>query len=81
MDLIIGGHYQALLNEPVKKGNALIVQAGGNLQYVGKLVLRFDKDKKLKDYSHEKIPLINEIPDDPQIKFLIEDHKNAVKQK
>lgn len=81
LDLIIGGHSQTLLNEPLKKGNILIVQSGGNLQYAGKLILRFDKDKKLRDYSYELFPLVNEIPDDPQVKSLIQEYKNIIQQK
>ncbi|MBU2574720.1 MAG: redoxin domain-containing protein [Elusimicrobia bacterium] len=80
-DLIIGGHSQELLNKPLKAGNALIVQSGGNLQYAGKIVLRFDGNKKLSDYAYEPAPLTNEIPNDPQIESLIKARKTAAKQK
>lgn len=80
-DLIIGGHSQTLLNKPIKAGGALIAQAGGNLQQAGKIVLRFDGDRKLSGYTYEIVPLINEIPDDPQVKALIGEYKAAAKQK
>jgi len=78
IDLIIGGHSQTLLNKPLKINNTLIVQSGGNLQYAGKIVLKFDKDKKLINYDYEIIPLVKEIPDDPEISELIKE--NSVKK-
>ena len=80
-DLIIGGHSQELLNKPLKAGNALVVQSGDNLQHAGKIVLRFDANKKLSDYTYELSPLLNEIPNDPQIEALIKAYKTAAKQK
>ncbi|MBI4802785.1 MAG: redoxin domain-containing protein [Elusimicrobia bacterium] len=80
-DLIIGGHSQTLLNRPIKAGGALIAQAGGNLQQAGKIVLRFDGNRELSSYTYEIVPLINEIPDDPQVKALIGEYKTAAKQK
>ena len=80
-DLIIGGHSQELLNKPLKAGNTLIIQSGGNLQHVGKIILRFDGNKKLSDYAYETAPLLNEIPNDPQIEALIRNYKNQIKQK
>ncbi|MCX5785106.1 MAG: redoxin domain-containing protein [Elusimicrobia bacterium] len=77
-DLIIGGHSQELLNKPLKAGNALIIQSGSNLQHAGKIVLRFDGNKKLSNYDYEIAPLVNEIPDAPQIEALLKDYKNQV---
>lgn len=78
-DLIIGGHSQTLLNKPIKAGGALIAQAGGNLQQAGKIVLRFNGNRKLSGYTYEIVPLINKIPDDPQLKALIGEYKTAAK--
>lgn len=81
IDLIIGGHSQTLLNKLVKIKHTLIVQAGGNLQYAGKIVLKFDKDKKLINYNYEVVPLVREIPDAPEIKALIEEQEKSVSGK
>ena len=77
IDLIIGGHSQTLLKNPMKIGNSLIVQAGSKLRQVGKIILRFNDDKKLANYDYEIIPLINKIPDNPQMKALIKEYKKA----
>ncbi len=76
IDLIIAGHSQGLLNKPVKAGNAIIVQSGGNIQNLGRLVLRFDSKGKLLGYSHDIFPLTNDIPDFPQIAAILKDAKN-----
>lgn len=63
IDLIIGGHSQEVLKKSAKSGNALIVQSGGNVQNVGRVILRFDSEKKLLGHSYDIIPLTNDIPD------------------
>ena len=77
IDLIIAGHSQELLKKPIKAGNALIVQSGGNLQNLGRIVLRFDGKRKLSDYAYEIFPLTNDIPDSPQVLALIKESKSV----
>lgn len=77
IDLIIAGHSQELLKRPVKAGNALIVQSGGNLQNMGRIILRFDSKGKFLDYLHDIFPLTNDIPDSPQIEAILKESKNA----
>ncbi len=77
IDLIIGGHSQELLKRPVKAGNALIVQSGGNIQNVGRIVLRFDSKGKFLDYSHDIFPLTNDMPDSPLIAAILKESKNT----
>ncbi|OGS55080.1 MAG: hypothetical protein A3J79_01190 [Elusimicrobia bacterium RIFOXYB2_FULL_62_6] len=81
LDLVIGGHSQEVLAKPLKAGNALIVQSGDNLQNAGKIVLRFDGNRKFTDYAYELAPLTNDLPDDPQIAALIKNSKTPAKQK
>ncbi|MDD5688405.1 MAG: redoxin domain-containing protein [Elusimicrobia bacterium] len=81
IDVIIGGHSQTLLGNPTKIGNTLIVQAGDNGKYVGKLLLKFDESKKIISFENELTPLTKEIPDDSEVKNLIAEyhlsHKNT----
>lgn len=77
IDLIIGGHSQELLKKPVKVGNTLIVQSGGNIQNVGRIVLRFDGKGGLLDYAHEVFPLSNDILDSPRIAAILKESKKA----
>jgi len=75
IDLIVAGHSQELLKSPVKAGNALIVQSGGNLQNLGRIILRFDAKGRLSGYSHDIFPLTNDIPDSPQIAAILKESK------
>jgi len=77
IDLVIAGHSQELLKKPVKEGNAIIVQSGGNIQNVGRLILRFNDKGKLLDYSHDIFPLTNDIPDSPLIAAILRDFKKV----
>ncbi|MBI4802152.1 MAG: redoxin domain-containing protein [Elusimicrobia bacterium] len=78
IDLIIAGHSQELLKSPVKAGNALIVQSGGNLQNLGRLILRFDGGKPV-DHSYEVFPLTNDIPNSPQVEAILQESKKAIR--
>ncbi|MFH0947723.1 MAG: redoxin domain-containing protein [Elusimicrobiota bacterium] len=80
IDIIIGGHSQTLLEKPLKIGNTLIVQAGPNAQNVGKLVLKFNENKKIISYDYEIIPLTKDIPDDPPVRTLIDEYKKKIKK-
>ncbi len=43
IDIIVGGHTQTLMEKPLKSGNAVIVQAGKNGEYAGRITLTRDK--------------------------------------
>ena len=77
IDLIIAGHSQEIIKRPVKAGLALIVQSGGNLQNLGRIVLRFDDKRKLSDYAYEIFPLTNDIPNSPQVEALIKESESV----
>ncbi|OGS46061.1 MAG: hypothetical protein A2539_03490 [Elusimicrobia bacterium RIFOXYD2_FULL_34_15] len=81
IDVIIGGHSQTYLTKPNKVGNTLIVQAGGNCQNIGKLVIKFDENKKITSYDYELVPLTKDIPDYPPVRSLIDEYKNTTKKK
>jgi len=46
LDLIVGGHSHTFIKEGLKEGNALIVQSGYRGDYVGRVDLLWDKQKK-----------------------------------
>lgn len=55
-DAIIGGHSHTLLEQPLMINDVMVVQAGSNLKYVGKLTLKI-KDGKVVSKTDEIIPL------------------------
>ncbi|MEW6556874.1 MAG: redoxin domain-containing protein [Elusimicrobiota bacterium] len=81
IDVIVGGHSQTLIDkEPLKIGKTFIVQAGQDGQNIGKLVLKFDITKKIASYQYEIVPLTKDIPDDPQVRNLINEYKQKIKK-
>lgn len=78
IDVIVGGHTQVLLWEPLKVGGAdrvqgtLIVQAGPDGEYVGRLDLKVDRKGRIVETRNQIIPLDGYVPDDPEIARIVE---------
>src|SRR6056297_4097903 len=59
IDAIIGGHSHTVVQNPPIVNNTLVTQAGGDLEYLGKVTLTFDENKNLVDKTGELIKLEN----------------------
>lgn len=76
IDIIIGGHDGKVLYDPVQAAKVLILQAGDRGQYVGKLTLELDGQKKISSYRNELIPVDHEIyTPDPYVQGLLKDYQ------
>lgn len=61
IDIIIGGHSHTRLFQPQNINNTIIVQAGSYTQFVGKLEIEFDTDKKkIVTYKGELVTIESE---------------------
>lgn len=67
IDVIIGGHSQTLLKDPMKIDSTIVCQAGANGQYLGKLRIFFDKNNKIASYDNTLIALSKDIKDNTEI--------------
>ncbi|MFH1007679.1 MAG: metallophosphatase [Candidatus Latescibacterota bacterium] len=67
IDLIVGGHTQLLLLEPLKHGETMIVQAGPDGEYLGRLELTLDHQGRILATQNQLIPLDSQVQDDPEI--------------
>jgi len=76
--MIIGGHSQTLLKEPVLINNTYIVQAGKAGYRVGVLKLKI-KNAKISQLDNQLILLDKKINNHPEIMKLINEYKNRVK--
>ena len=79
IDLIIGGHSQEALSQPVEKNNTLIVQAGSQGQYVGRADFEF-RNGNLTLANYELIPVNHQNdekqwPEDPDMLNLLSPYK------
>lgn len=80
IDIIVGGHSQVELEQPVLIGKSIIVQAGGNGGYVGKLDLRYSNGKT-QVVKNQLIPLNSTIKDHPGLKEMVDEFLLHSKQK
>lgn len=71
VDLIVGGHTHEALQEPESVNGVIIVQAGSNCRYLGRLDLTVDADS-VADYKGNLIPMLTEgIVPDSQISAMV----------
>jgi len=69
VDIIIGGHSHTILDQPVKKNNILIAQAGVGSDQIGRFdIIVDDNTNSIIDYSWQLIP-INESLAKPDVKL------------
>ncbi|MFQ6613380.1 MAG: hypothetical protein ACE5D1_00920 [Fidelibacterota bacterium] len=71
IDVIIGGHSQTVVKDPVETQNTLVVQAGKEGYYTGVVEIRLDRQRKITGKSGYLVPMTLEMPDDPRIMELI----------
>lgn len=70
IDLIISGHTQEVVKDPVKIGNTYLFEAGSDGYYLGNISLSFNKNKKIQSLNYQLIPMALELPNDPEISKL-----------
>ena len=71
IDLIIGGHSQTLLEEAIDVSGCRIVQAGKGGGRVGEIILTFDEEKVLKNFTYGLIEMDENYPIPENIKPII----------
>ncbi len=97
LHVIVGGYSHTLLTEPVVEKNKdgaiagpIIVQAGSQGLYLGRLDLTLDsqRDPKTKkeeywvsDYKYQLIPITSDLPEDPKMTALLERYRGHLKAK
>lgn len=80
VDVIVGGHSQTLLKDPVKKGDTLIVQAGANGAHIGILELSVSGGKIISFTNSFRLPDEFQPEDNPAIRRLIDEYRREVEK-
>ena len=75
LDIIVSGGTTELLESPVQVGDTLVVQAGYNGEWLGRLDVGLASAGKLTEPKVQIITLGPEIADDPDLAQLVEDYK------
>lgn len=71
IDIIVGGSGGQLLNQPLIVGKTLIIQAGYDGEWLGRLDVSFDAQGKASDPKAELIVLGPEVADNPELAALV----------
>lgn len=84
-DVIICGHGDDRTDEPLLVNGTYIMKSGPNGEYVGRLVLKLDKDKRIRNAEGSVVFLDAEVPEDEELLSLmneyrdrLEDHKDEL---
>lgn len=80
IDAIIGAHSHTVVEDPPLVNDALIAQAGDDLNYLGKIVLTFDENKNLVDKTGELIKLEDVEEKDEAVQEKIASYQNDVEE-
>lgn len=78
IDIIIGGHSHTVLTEPTIENDTIICQAGGYGEYLGELVINYDKKRNIiKDFKGRLIPAANFPPHHKISDIILRNSKEA----
>lgn len=78
IDVIVGGHTQTFVKEPVLVGRTLIVQAGKNSEHLGMLTLDLE-GRRIREFTNTLIPLDKRVSPDPEVERLAAEYVDLLK--
>lgn len=81
IDLILGGHDHIITEDPVFVNGTPIVHVGAWGQKIGLYQLTLTSAKNTYFTGHQIIPITQDIPEDPAMKFAIEGYSKEIEQK
>jgi 5'-nucleotidase / UDP-sugar diphosphatase len=73
IDVIVGGHSHTKIDQPIKIGNTIVVQAGEFAHYLGKLHL-FVNGGSVTGYNYQLMPVDQNVPAEPTISGMLPTH-------
>lgn len=82
IDIGLSSHTHNRIHEPVKVGDAYVIQSGSHGSFLGRIDLTFDE--KVRSIKHELIEITPEIPEDPHMSGLVdqalEEHREMLEE-
>ena len=79
LDLIVSGHTHSLLEEVLEVNNTLIVQAGANGAFMGRLSIKTVNGKRT-GYDYELIKIDDRYEADEEVFAMIEEQKSSIEE-
>ncbi len=77
IDIIIAGHCNTVLLQPIHIGNTLIVEAGSYTKYLGKLEI-YVEERKASLRNYQLIPIDDTIPKNEAIQAILNDYISII---
>ncbi|TET44884.1 bifunctional metallophosphatase/5'-nucleotidase [Candidatus Aerophobetes bacterium] len=77
IDIIIAGHCNTALLQPIHIGNTLIVEAGSYTKYLGKLEV-YVEERKVSLRNYQLIPIDDTIPKNEAIQAILNDYISVI---
>jgi len=77
IDIILAGHCETVLAQPIYVNKTIIVEAGSRTKYLGKLELSVNEGK-VSLQGYQLIPIDKTIPEDNTIQRIIDEYKSVV---
>lgn len=74
IDIIVGGHSHTILREPLKEDHTIVCQAGYFGEYLGELVIEYDRPRKRIAGFKGRLIASKKYPPHPKIMKLISDY-------
>ncbi len=71
VDIDLSSHTHNRIHEPVRVGDAIVIQSGSHGSFLGRIDLEFDG--VIQSLKHELIEIVPEIPEDEQMKELVDE--------
>jgi 5'-nucleotidase / UDP-sugar diphosphatase len=78
IDVIVSAHSHTVFPQPILRGGALIVSAGSQGEFLGRLEVAWTKTGGCRLVSYALRPIVPEIPDDPKVLATILEFKVAI---
>ncbi len=77
LDVVVGGHSHTKVEEAVRAGGAVVVQASGYGEYLGRLDLVIDGGK-VTHHDYALIPMDASVPEDPSVAAVVADYQSRL---
>lgn len=80
IDILVSGHTHNRMDHVIKENGTIIFQSGCHGSFVGKLVAKVS-DRKIVSFEHSLIPIDESIPEDSDLKTLVENTVSPLRNK
>lgn len=79
IDIVISGHGRKIMREPIASNGTVLIQCSAGGEYLGRIDIKLDENKRITNVDGEAIPLTDQIPSDDGAAKIMEKFLQSVK--